>query len=113
MEYGTPHATFSIQGTVSSESNIMIPGIRVVMERDTVHTDMNGNYLVRTGGFPIEPAFLVEYLDVDGSNNNSYQASDTLVSFKEAKFEGGDDSWYSGEATIDVNIVLKEDSDEI
>jgi putative lipoprotein (rSAM/lipoprotein system) len=108
-EYGTPTATFIVKGNVSSEDNNKIPNIKVVMEYDTVYTNADGTYQVSTGNFPEDQNILVEFTDVDGSENGQFQSTDTVVSFIDPKFINGDGSWFAGEATKELNIKLKED----
>jgi putative lipoprotein (rSAM/lipoprotein system) len=106
-EYGTPSATFKVNGIVSSEDNTKIPNIRVVMQSDTVYTDLNGAYNVQTSAFPDDQNFLVEFEDIDGTANGIYQSKDTMVLFDNPQFENGDGSWYIGETSKEINIKLK------
>jgi putative lipoprotein (rSAM/lipoprotein system) len=109
-EYGIPSATFKVYGIITSEDNAKIPNIRVVMHSDTIYTDINGNYNVQTVDFPHDQNFLVELDDIDGIANMKYQSKDTVVSFKDPKFENGDGLWYKGETSKELNIKLKADN---
>ena len=109
-EYGTPHATFKVIGSVKSEatSNVL-PGIRVVMGYDTSFTDASGNYQVENRDFPDDQTFLVEFKDVDGETNGEYQPLDTIVEFIDPEFSGGSGGWDSGETEKEINVELKDE----
>ena len=109
VEYGTPLATFIVNGSVRSEvSSDNIPGIRVVMGEDTAYTDESGNYQVENMSFPGDQTFLVEFKDLDGDINGEYQALDTIVEFVDPEFSGGSGGWDSGETEKEVNVKLKD-----
>jgi len=109
VEYGTPTAHFRVFGTVESDDGTQIPDIRVVMDYDTSFTGVHGDYEIQAAAFPDDQVFTVKFEDVDGSENGSFQAKDSLVRFENPEFENGDDSWYSGETSKEVNIRLKTD----
>jgi len=108
-EYGTPHASFKIYGTVTSESKVAIPNIKVKMQYDSIYTDENGEYSIQVVEFPQDQNFSVRYEDVDGSANGSYLLKDSIVEFKNPQFENSTGSWDSGETAKEVNIELSED----
>jgi len=108
-EYGTPYATFKIYGTVTSQSKVAVPNIKVKMQYDSVYTDENGEYLIQAVESPQDQNFSVRYEDVDGSDNGSYLLKDSIVEFKDPQFENGTGSWDSGETAKEVNIELEED----
>jgi putative lipoprotein (rSAM/lipoprotein system) len=107
MEYGTPSATFKVQGKVSSEGNANIKGIRVVMQRDTALTDVDGKFQVQTNDFPADRDFNIEFDDTDGELNGAFQSMDTIISFVNPKFINPEGSWYQGETTKELNVKLK------
>ena len=108
VEYGTPHATFIVKGEVKSEtSSSAIPNIRVVMNYDTAYTDASGKYQVETSDFPDDQAYLVEFRDVDGTDNGSYQPLDSIVEFVDPEFTDGTGSWDAGKTEKEVNIKMK------
>ena len=109
-EYGIPSATFRIYGQVTSEDGIKIPYIKVGMQYDSSFTNENGDYTIKINSFPSDQDFFMEYSDVDGAINGSYQSKDTIISFKDPQFVNGDGSWYSGEASKKVDIQLEEDN---
>ena len=108
-EYGTPEAKFIIKGKVSSKDTQQpIENICVNMGRNTVFTNVKGNYQVTVWGFPEDQACLVKFHDTGGM----YMDLDTLIEFKNPQFTGGDKKWYEGEAskTVDVQLTTKDDS---
>lgn len=109
VEYGTPVATFKVNGNVKSEltSNV-IPNIRVVMGYDTTYTDEAGNYQISNEEFPENQSFLLEFNDIDGGSNGEFQPLDTIVEFIDPEFSGGTGSWDNGEAEKEVNVKLKD-----
>jgi putative lipoprotein (rSAM/lipoprotein system) len=109
VEYGTPHATFKVNGTVRSEvTSDHLPGIRVVMGTDTAFTDEQGSYQVRAIDFPKDQAFLVDFKDIDGETNGEYEPLDTIVEFIDPEFTGGSGAWDQGETEKEVNVKLKD-----
>ncbi len=110
VEYGTPHATFKVQGIVRSETGDSIPNIRVIMDYDTSYSDVFGKYMVKVFDFPASQDYYVRFSDIDGIYNGSYQATDSLASFRNPEFVNGDASWYEGETSLEINIELKENN---
>ena len=109
VEYGTPQATFKVNGNVKSEmTSENLPGIRVVMETDTAFTDEHGNYQVGIIDFPKDQTFLVEFKDIDGEANGDYQPLDTIVEFTDPEFTGGSGGWDWGETEKEINVKLKD-----
>lgn len=109
VEYGAPSATFKVLGKVTTETNIPIEGIRVVMFPDSTLTDVNGDYSVSVREFPIDRSFDVRFKDVDGITNGSYLQKDSTVSFVDNQYQNGSGSWYEGEVSKNVDIKLKEE----
>jgi len=108
VEYGTPFATFKVNGNVKAETTTdAIPNIRVVMGDDTTFTDASGNYQLSNTAFPGNQTFQVKFKDIDGETNGEYQPLDTMVQFVNPEFTGGDDDWDSGETEKEVNVTLK------
>ncbi|MEA3480251.1 MAG: radical SAM-associated putative lipoprotein [Bacteroidota bacterium] len=110
VEYGTPHATFKVKGSVKSEmTSGTLPGIRVVMGEDTAFTDESGSYQVENIDFPNDQVFLVEFRDIDGETNGEYQPLDTIVEFVDPEFSGGGPSgWDQGETEKEIHVQLKD-----
>lgn len=112
VEYGTPSATFKIYGKITSEEGEQIPYIKVkaaLNPYDSSYSNEAGEYTLILNSFSSDQDFYMEYTDVDGPANGSYQTKDTTVSFVNPQFENGDGSWYSGEASKKVDIQLEEE----
>lgn len=117
-EYGCPEAKYHVKGTVINDKGQPIEGIGVGKRylyhdennepvfsyRDT--TDADGNYSVDNYSFPGEP-FPLQFCDIDGDQNGSY--NDTIVSVKteDVHLTGGDGHWYEGEGTVTQNVVMQ------
>lgn len=108
-EYGTPSADFKVMGNVSSKSSQQsLPGIRVVMNRDTVHTGADGSYvIIDKRAFPTNQTYEISFEDIDGALNGSFKKLDTIVEFEDPRFSGGDDHWYEGETSQTLNIKME------
>lgn len=108
-EYGTPYATFKLIGKVTAENDEGIENIRVSALYDTFYTSKNGEYALEINNVPILPEVQMTFSDIDRESNKKYLDTDTLISFEGAVFENGDNSWYQGETSKEINIRLKED----
>lgn len=108
VEYGTPSAKFIVNGKViSSESNLAVENIRVVMKGDTTRTDSDGKYQVMDEyGFPGSQAYDIQFQDTDGAENGDFQDLDTIVEFIDPQYTNGSGNWYSGEASEELNVEL-------
>lgn len=111
-EYGVPYAIFKVKGKVTSET-VGIPNIKVKMGSDSfffdsTYTDANGEYEISQGTFPSDQAFDMSFEDIDGAQNGSFQALDTIVEFVDPQFTGGSGNWDSGETETIFNVELKE-----
>ncbi len=109
VEYGSPYATFIVDGTVTSASSSKaISNVQVIMGTDTSYTNESGEYEVSQTDYPVDQAFVLEINDIDGSSNGEYAAQDSTIEFTDSEFTGGDDDWYSGETTKTINIKLED-----
>ena len=112
--YGSPHADFIVKGNIfSAKDNTTIKGIRVIAkvsdyanDCDTVKTDATGNYSIKVSSFP-DTKVKLNLTDIDGVDNGSFEPLDTLVTFTNAKFTGGDGHWYSGTTEKVLNLKMK------
>ena len=112
--YGSPHADFVIKGNiVSAKDNTKLTGIRVIAKVsgyayncDTIKTDATGNYSTKVSSFP-DTKVKFNLTDIDGVANGSFEPLDTLVTFTNAKFTGGDGHWYSGSTEKVLNLKMK------
>ncbi|HYX06311.1 MAG TPA: radical SAM-associated putative lipoprotein [Bacteroidales bacterium] len=109
VEYGTPSAKFILKGKItSSETDIPIENIRIIMQSDTAYSDADGNYqVVDKWGFPSDQTYLVQFQDFDGIANGTFAALDTLVEYKDPVFTDGDGKWYEGETSKEFNVRMK------
>jgi len=107
-EYGTPSATFIVQGIVeSSDSDQPIKNIRVIMQGDTTFTDNNGYYKVMDMfGFPGDKTYYIQFQDIDGVQNGDYKDLESSVDFVDPEYTNGDGNWYSGEATEALDVKM-------
>lgn len=109
-EYGMPSADFKAYGSIIDESTLnKLSNVEVAMQGDTVYSDENGNYEIKTVNFPQSQMFTISFKDVDGSLNGVYLPKDTVVDFSDIDFTNGDGAWYSGEKTKEINIKLTSD----
>jgi len=106
-EYGVPMAEFIVKGTVKSDVEAeSIPGIKVKMRYDSVHTDEQGRYEVRAQAVADSQTFLVTFEDIDGAENGTFADVDTNVFFENPQFTGGDGGWDQGQTEKEINIRL-------
>ena len=106
--YGTPSAKFIINGKVESlESDMPVRDIKVFITGDTSKTDANGNYTLATSGFPHDQSINISFQDIDSTLNGEFEDLDTIAVFKDAKYTNGDNHWYRGETSKELNIKLK------
>jgi putative lipoprotein (rSAM/lipoprotein system) len=118
MEYGTPNAKFIINGTVTSEeTEDPVKNIRVVIKRDTTHsnnwvpdttfTDKDGKYkYTDEGAFPVDQTYSIQFQDIDNLTNGYFENMDTTVEFKNPEFSHGNGHWYEGETNKEFDIQL-------
>ena len=119
--YGTPQAHYHVKGTVTNEQGQPIAGIGVGERKhwneagdsllitgylDT--TDSEGRYKVDCNhAFPRRP-LSVDFHDIDGVGNGSYNDTVVTVKTENVQLSGGDGHWYEGEATVIQNVVMTE-----
>lgn len=109
VEYGTPSATFKVNGKVTDLlTSRAIQDIKVLMQGDSTQTDSEGRFSLSQVSFPADQSFVIQFKDIDGAaNGGQFQPKDTLVEFKDSQFTGGDDSWYAGETSLELNLNLE------
>ena len=121
-EYGSPHADFIMQGTVTDEQGNIINGILVSAEdyqdiSDGRHwynlaskkTDYYGEYYLYFENVLGSKYTKLIVQDVDGEANGGEFASDTLdIDYESAEqIKKSDGNWYEGTFRITQNIQLK------
>jgi putative lipoprotein (rSAM/lipoprotein system) len=115
VEYGTPYAKFSFNGTVTNKDGNPVKDIKVEIDRQGViyltepmSTDTLGRYSTMFADFPVED-FKVIVSDVDGEENGSYQSDTIAVKItKDDYYEQGHGAWYHGSATKKVDVELED-----
>lgn len=108
MEYGVPHATFIVNGTIlNAKDGKEIPAIRVVMRNDTTFSDPRGKYSVEVMEFPKDQTFNISFDDVDQSQNGSFIPLDTTITFQNPKFKDKTGSWDAGKTQKTLTVKLK------
>jgi putative lipoprotein (rSAM/lipoprotein system) len=106
-EYGVPHATYIVNGTVISKTgNLPIPKIKAVAGKDTILTDADGKF--RFDGTQIQTNFAltIQLIDIDGTANGTYSETDTTIIFTSSDFSGGS-SWDEGTAEKTIEVKMK------
>ena len=135
-EYGTPHADYTLKGTVVNKATGKpITGIRVgyspvnlmtsmygvppvpYKPKAYVTTDSRGEFKFTdtfhdgeelVEGKPVLPVFVE---DIDGEENGLFESEVLQVDFTEAQLTKKSKSWYGGERTLTIEIALNESSD--
>ena len=109
--YGCPQSEYSedieITGTVQNEAQQPIENIQVVSlyTNDTTNTDASGNFVFHTGK-GLKPTILrLNFNDIDGATNGSYQDDTAEV---QITYTGGDGNWNAGVGHGTVTKTLKE-----
>jgi putative lipoprotein (rSAM/lipoprotein system) len=120
-EYGTPHARYSVKGSVTDTAGTLVPGIEILIKTENggpvrnepAYTSGQGKFDVAYDAFPNEK-FILTATDVDGEANGSFKTDSVEVVFnKEDFYEKGDGHWYDGAAKKELPpIVLKEEVKE-
>ena len=108
MEYGTPHASFDLDGTVvDDQTGEPIPDIEVAFDGNTTTTGAEGAWSLSVeSGFACGPDCTVSARDVDGDDNGSY--TETTTEFTATQTAQGDGDWDDGAwEAHDVEIALK------
>ena len=117
MEYGTPHAKFTIKGRVTNQQGDAIPGILVIIERrgNPLSSRMDiYNQLSNSSGefakkfeyvWPEDQTFTLNLSDVDGEVNGLYKTKTESFVVLKSELKGGDKRWYAGE--VEKNVVIK------
>ena len=121
-EYGTPHADYTVKGTVVNKATKKpIEGIRVRYDDSSqmfqapnhVLTNTKGEFKLSNQFFPENYKILpVVVEDIDGEKNGSFKSETLQVNFKDAVHSGKPQSWYKGEYTVTLNVELSEKENE-
>ncbi len=114
--YGTPYGDFRVSGLVTDEEGAPVNKARIIVRPygfgdrhyipqkvDTLSTDMAGMYNGEISDFPSTKIVIV-CEDPKGA----YKTDSVEV---KPKYENGDNGWYSGVATAEVNFKLKKEKE--
>lgn len=120
-EYGTPYSKFIVKGTVTSEADKPLKGIRVIVRQawdnnplsgDTVYTDEKGTFETGELGTVAIGKQKVYFDDTDGEGNGGAFKADSLAleDMKVTQLEKGE-RWYNGkfEYTPKAPVKLSEE----
>ena len=118
LMYGVPSADFTLDGEVCNEDKEPLENIQIVWIKgwkdsegtmhwdnwhDTIYTNAAGKYYRNVmGEFPLE------YHKIIANDTSGVYASDTIDT--SVSYAGGDGNWYSGEAHLTADFVLKPQS---
>ncbi|MDR3140731.1 MAG: radical SAM-associated putative lipoprotein [Tannerellaceae bacterium] len=120
VEYGTPHADYSIKGAVTDALGAPVAGIEIRIKtpegypvNEPAHTNGEGKFDVTYGAFPSE-TFVLTATDIDGEVNGSFKTDSVKVVFsKDDFYKPGDGRWYDGAAKKEIlPIALREEAEE-
>jgi putative lipoprotein (rSAM/lipoprotein system) len=108
IEYGMPHATFKLKGTVKADlTELPLPNIKIFMDGDSTITATDGTFEIDQTSYPEEKTFIVRFVDFDGNLNGNYKDIDTTITFENPKFVGGDGKWDHGVTEKELDIKLE------
>ena len=115
--YGSPNATYKLDGTIKSSVNnnginnlkISLTDLSSDYSLIDVTSDSVGNYSLTTNTFPNDK-FILKIKDVDGQENGNYESKDLTIDFSDINYTDPGKSWYHGkkEKIIDIEVDPKE-----
>ena len=96
VEYGAPHATYHLSGTVTDAQTVApIPGIHLLFQTFIVaNSGQDGTFTVDGVDNPCTTGCMLRATDVDGAQNGAYQ--DKSVPLTLTQPAPGDGHWYYG-----------------
>lgn len=115
-EYGSPHAEYTVKGSVTDEKGNALEGIGIYKsiefqyrKPDTVYTNKKGEFEITDLAKEIK--LIAE--DVDGPKNGLFKKDSVEVTFSNEDFYEKGKGWYKGAAKKEIDpIVLKEVEEE-
>ena len=118
--YGTPTATYHLNGTVTNSEGHPIEGIGVGRysvrseESDSIMlikyhdtTDAKGQYKLTYDHYDAGINILLDLHDIDEGQNGDYKDTVVTVPTRNVQLSGGH-GWYNGEGTITVDVTMTE-----
>ena len=124
VEYGSPSSYFKVLGRVTNEQGQPLGGMRVVASevtavwskgpkqcysgllRDTVYTASDGSFVGIYSTFPADSVYIHMKIE-DSAEPSVYDSDSVTVGFAKGDLKGGDNHWFKGEATKEVDVKLK------
>ncbi|MDR3261317.1 MAG: radical SAM-associated putative lipoprotein [Tannerella sp.] len=110
VEYGTPYAEYTIEGTVTNEAGEPVPDIKIETTapyagmQNPALSNESGHYSAKLGS---TQTIQVIASDIDGEKNGAYQNDTIQVAIDDSDYyDKGDGHWYDGAARKEVNITL-------
>lgn len=111
-EYGCPEADFDLSGYVTDRGGNPIEGIEVKHTYRTDTTDEAGYYHIpKHVEFP-DRELHISFRDVDGEEHGAYRDTTVTVKVDHNEYRGGNDNWYEGTLTKEVNMTLEPKTDK-
>ena len=133
VEYGTPHAKYTVSGKVTNTQGQALSQMSVIVPRivhltparpgfipdnpvsthainDTLFTKTDGSFEYTYGGFPSETVQIHLKFE-EPSMHPLFESDSTRVDFKYSDLTGGK-SWNAGSAKKEVNMTLKPKQEE-
>ncbi|NDV57603.1 radical SAM-associated putative lipoprotein [Bacteroides sp. 519] len=120
VEYGQPHAKYALKGKVINSKQEKVPNIQLIIgevykssytewtyKPDTLFSDANGEFSYLNNYAWPNSKLRVKYRAVDRNGNIGIYKTDS-VDVDMGRLEGGTDSWYEGEASKKITIILEE-----
>lgn len=109
VKYGIPSADYIVKGKVESAlNNTPINNIRIILNQDSLVTDVNGNYqfptIIDIAG---NKTYTIQFKDIDSNINGAFKTLDTTVVFTNPVYTNGDGEWYEGKTEKEFNVKLK------
>lgn len=95
-EYGMPHATFDLDGTVlGAGTDSGVEGLTVSFDGNEATTGADGTWtMTEVSAFPCGDNCSLTVTDTDGDDNGAYD--EEQVTFAASQVEEGDGSWDEG-----------------
>lgn len=111
-DYGCPEADFDISGHVTDKGGNPIEGIEVKHYDCSDTTDAYGYYHIpKHREFP-DAEVPIDFRDADGDEHGAYSDTTVIVKVNHSEYRGGDDNWYEGTLTKEVNMTLEPKTDK-
>jgi putative lipoprotein (rSAM/lipoprotein system) len=107
-EYGMPHASFDLSGTVvDDQTEAPVPAIEVDFDGTTTTSAADGGWTLQVeSGFACGPECTISARDVDGEDNGAYD--EAQQPFTATQTAEGDGDWDDGAwEAHDIQIRMK------